>query len=151
MWRAIPFVGAVLLLHATAARSQSLDTDTIGKVASTTRSLCLSGSQYDLQVNADGSLSLLRLAPSGQGKVRITQSTGTGGALNYQDEGVRVEADKNIIGCISQNLPLLLTAAGARLAPSAPPPPDPIGGTSNKIDNSGNDNRNIIGSGNNVR
>jgi hypothetical protein len=82
----------------------------------------LSGSQYDLQVNADGSLSLLlRLEPGGTGKVRITQNTGTGGALNYQDEGKRVEADKNIIGCISQNLPVLLTAAGARLAVAAPP------------------------------
>jgi hypothetical protein len=100
---------------------KGIDAETIAKVASTTRSLCLSGSQYDLQVNADGSLSLLSREPGGTGKVRITQNTGTGGVLNYQDEGKRVEADKNIIGCISQNLPVLLAAAGARLAVPAPP------------------------------
>jgi hypothetical protein len=99
------------------AQAQSLDPETISKIAATTRSLCLSGSQYDLQVSADGSLSLLKLEPSGQGKIRITKSTGTGGALNYQDEGKRVEADEHIIDCITQNLPVLLTAAGARLAP----------------------------------
>jgi hypothetical protein len=122
MWRTVALGTVALLLFAqVGARSQSLDADTIAKVASTTRSLCLAGSQYDLQVNADGSLSLLKLEPGGQGKIRITQSTGAGGALNYQDEGKRVEADKNIIGCISQNLPTLLTAAGARLASPAPP------------------------------
>jgi hypothetical protein len=121
MWRMILLSGAAALVPAPDANSQGINTETIAQVASTTRSLCLSGSQYDLQVNADGSLSLLRLDPGGAGKIRITQSTGTGGALNYQDEGKRVEADKNIIGCISQNLPVLLTAAGARLAvPAAP-------------------------------
>ena len=119
MWRVIPLLGATSLLLGSATYAQSLDTETIAKVAATTRSLCLSGSQYDLQVNADGSLSLLKLEPGGQGKIRITQSTGTGGALDYQDEGKRVEADKNIIGCVSQNLPVLLAAAGARLAPPA--------------------------------
>jgi hypothetical protein len=119
MWRIIPLLGATSLLVTSASRAQSLDTKTISEVAATTRSVCLSGSQYDLQVNADGSLSLLKLEPGGQGKIRITQSTGTGGALNYQDEGKRVEADKNIIGCINRNLPVLLTAAGAQLAAPA--------------------------------
>lgn len=119
-WRAIILIGAASLLPAAASRAQSLDSGTIAKIAATTRSVCLSGGQYDLQANADGSLSLLKLEPGGQAKIRITQSTGTGGALNYQDEGKRVEADKHIINCINQNLPLLLTAAGARLAPPAP-------------------------------
>lgn len=101
--------------------AQTLNTQTISEVAATTRSMCLSGTQYDLQVNADGSLSLLKSDPGGQGKIRITQNSGTGGALNYQDEGTRVEADRNIIGCISQNLPVLLTAAGARLAATPAP------------------------------
>ena len=117
MSRVIILLGAASLLLAAAAQAQPLDADAIAKIAATTRSMCLSGSQYDLQVNADGSLSLLKLEPGGQGKIRITQSTGTGGALNYQGEEKRVEADKHIIGCINRNLPLLLTAAGARLAP----------------------------------
>jgi hypothetical protein len=119
MWRIIFLSGAAASFLVLAAHSQGIDTETIARAA-TTRSLCLSGSQYDLQVNADGSLSLLRMEPAGTGKIRITQNTGTSGALNYQDEGRRVEADKNIIGCISQNLPVLLTAAGARLAVTAP-------------------------------
>src|SRR6516225_8090069 len=120
MRRAISVLSADSVLLATAAQPQSLQPDVVEKIASTTRSLCLSGSQYDLRVNADGSLSLLKLEPGGQGKIRITQTTGAGGALNYQDEGRRVEADKNIIGCISQNLPVLLAAAGARLAAPSP-------------------------------
>jgi hypothetical protein len=119
MWLIIAVLGATSLLVTSASQAQSLDTKTISEVAATTRSTCLSGSQYDLQVNADRSLSLLKLEPGEQGTIRITQSTGAGGALNYQDEGKRLKADKNIIDCISQNLPVLLTAAGARLAPPA--------------------------------
>jgi hypothetical protein len=112
----------ICFLAVTTAEAQSLDPAVIEKVAGTTRSMCLSGSQYDLEVNADGSLSLLKkLAPGAEGKIRITQNAGAGGALNYKDEGKRIEADKNIIGCISQNLPVLLTAAGARL-PATPAP-----------------------------
>jgi hypothetical protein len=122
MWWVIPLLCAISLLLASASQAESLDTAIISKVVSTTRSICLSGSPYDLQVNGDGSLSLLKLEPSNRGKIRITQHTGTGGALNYQDEGRRVEADENIIACITKNLPVLLTAAGARLAPTARQP-----------------------------
>jgi hypothetical protein len=117
MWRFISLSAIVVLLHFTPARSQPLDIDKIKEVAKTIRNMCLSGSQYDLRVNADGSLSILKLAPGGKGQIRITQSTGTGGALNYKDEGIRLKADQQILGCIKDNLPILLDSAGAHIAP----------------------------------
>lgn len=114
--RAVLLFGSIALAPSLAHAQMA--PEAIASIAATTRSMCLSGSQYVLDVNGDGSLSLLKRGVDG--KVVITQSTGTGGALNYRDEGKRIDADKNIIGCISQNLPVLLTAAGAKLP--APPP-----------------------------
>ncbi|HEY1747972.1 MAG TPA: hypothetical protein VGG11_14575 [Xanthobacteraceae bacterium] len=102
------------------AHAQSLDIGTVTKAAAVTRDTCLSGRQYDLKVNGDGSLSLIKLETGVKGEVRITQNSGTGGALNYTDEGQRVKADAAILNCITATLPVILRSLGARLAESTP-------------------------------
>jgi hypothetical protein len=69
-------------------------------------------------VNRDGSLNLAVPTPDGTVNTRITQSSGTGGALNYENENIRLQADKNIIDCITGNLPIVMNALGARLPAS---------------------------------
>lgn len=94
---------------------ESLDIGTIERIVDATRRLCLSGTQYTLNVNSDGSVVLRNRSPGFEGGLRITQNQGQGGALNYENEGIRLQADANIIGCIGQNLPRLLDAAAVRL------------------------------------
>jgi hypothetical protein len=69
--------------------------------------LCLSGSQYDLTVNADGSLEIKSLKPGAQISSEITRTNGTG-AVDFKNEQFRLTADKNMQDCITVNFPKIL-------------------------------------------
>src|SRR5438128_2492779 len=110
MIRVVAVAGSLIVLAATASADQT-DVDTITKAVAATRDLCLAGRQYDLKVSGDGSVLLSFSTPQGQRvETRITESAGTGGALNYENEQVRLKADQNILGCITTNLPVILKA-----------------------------------------
>jgi hypothetical protein len=101
------------------AHADPINVDTITKVVAATRDLCLAGRQYDLKVSGDGSVLLSFPTPQGQlAETRITESKGAGGALNYENEEVRLKADQNILNCITTNLPVILKAFNVSLPES---------------------------------
>jgi hypothetical protein len=118
MMRIVALAGFLMGLSL-GARADQVNVDTITKAVAATRDLCLAGRQYDLKVSGDGSVLLSFPTPQGErAETRITESTGTGGALNYENEEVRLKADQNILNCITTNLPVILKAFNASLPES---------------------------------
>lgn len=76
---------------------------------SAVRELCLAGSQFDLKADVSGNLTLVKLAPGGQGSVSVNVRNSAGAAAIFDDK-VRQVADEDIRTCIKPYIAQIVSA-----------------------------------------
>lgn len=73
------------------------------------KKLCLVGSQFDLTVDANGNLSLVKLMPSAKGNASVNVRASNGAAAIFDDQ-VRRLADRDIRDCIKPHISKIIDA-----------------------------------------
>lgn len=79
------------------------------KAIKAVKELCLTGTQYDLKADAQGNLTLLKLAPGATGSVSVNVHTSSGAAAIFDDK-LRKEADEDIRNCIKPYIQRIIDA-----------------------------------------
>jgi FKBP-type peptidyl-prolyl cis-trans isomerase SlyD len=73
------------------------------------KELCLTGTQFDLKVDAKGNLTLRKLLPGGEGAVSVNVRESSGAAAIF-DEKIRQIADEDIRRCIQPYIKQIIDA-----------------------------------------
>jgi hypothetical protein len=73
------------------------------RAISAVKELCLSGNQYDLKADAKGNLTLVKLAPGGEGSISVNVRQSSGAAAIFNDK-IRQIADEDIRRCIQPHI-----------------------------------------------
>lgn len=81
--------------------------ENVDKQVEVVNALCLSGTQYFLELDAEGHLLFKKMVPGGAASVMI-DSRKAPGATGYFNEEMRLIADKNIIECTQKHIPRIL-------------------------------------------
>jgi hypothetical protein len=100
----------------------------IDQITTLIERLCLSGSNYQLKANAGGRIQFFRLIPGAQGGIQVDVKNSTGG-VNYLNEQIRLEFDKQTRDCmqphINRLINLIVGAPSSKPAPQKRPTPNP--------------------------
>ena len=114
------FVAAISVVS---VNGQELRQERINSAIQSAETICLVGKRYKFESDADGSLTIFKLQPGGQGKLHIDKSDVTGGVL-FENEGIRRFVDNDIRTCMQEEWPRILAAGeaplGSAVAPSGP-------------------------------
>jgi hypothetical protein len=79
------------------------------KAIEAVKQLCLTGTQYNLKTDAQGNLTLLKLAPGAAGSVSVNVRSSPGAAAIFDDK-LRKEADEDIRACIKPYIQKIVDA-----------------------------------------
>lgn len=110
-----PLVGFCVLILAsswsvsTTTRASDSPNSKAQQAIAAVKELCLVGTQYDLKLDANGNLALLRLAPGAQGSVAVDVRHSAGAAAIFDDK-VRRFADEDIRQCIEPHIARIISA-----------------------------------------
>jgi len=121
-------IAALLLLLLVAGTAFGATQEQIDQITTVIERLCLSGNNYQLKANVGGRIQFFRLMPGAQGGIQVDVKNSTGG-VNYLNEQIRLEFDKQTRDCmqphINRLIDVIVGAPSNKPAPKTRPTPTP--------------------------
>jgi hypothetical protein len=102
-------IAACALALCTQSIAQQVEKERIDQAVQVINSICLSGKQYDLQVDARGNIVFKNLKPGAEASATISARSSSG-ATAISEERLRLIADSQVRDCMKPYLPRLLDA-----------------------------------------
>ena len=96
-------IAALLLLLLVAGTAFGATQEQIDQITTVIERLCLSGNNYQLKANVGGRIQFFRLMPGAQGGIQVDVKNSTGG-VNYLNEQIRLEFDKQTRDCMQPHI-----------------------------------------------
>jgi hypothetical protein len=99
---------AAALLTPSLSQSQDI-TAQINRAVDAAERVCLVGSRYKFSVDASGNLTILKLAPGGEGKLTVDSAEAKGSQF-FENEVIRRSVEQDIRDCMKSQWPAVIQA-----------------------------------------
>ena len=97
----------ILLLMFITTQALGATQEQIDQITTVIERLCLSGNNYQLKANVAGSVRFLKIAPGGKAGIDVDVKNSKGG-VNYLNEQIRLEFDKQTRDCMQPHIDKLI-------------------------------------------